>query len=105
MCIARSFRRGSSTVLRRAGKPFGLRGRIDSPRENASRPLDWSARSRRDLLLIDAFYAQFGSPTAMRVVAAILDTAMALAGEIRVGPAQRIDLPALCVKDTQVFWP
>ncbi len=32
---------------------------MNAPSANASRPLDWSARSRRDLLLIDAFYAQF----------------------------------------------
>ena len=55
------------------------------PRENASRPLDWSARSRRDLLLIDAFYAQFGAPTVMRVVASILAAAMTLEQHPRIG--------------------
>ena len=58
---------------------------MSAPRANASKPLDWSARSRRDLLLIDAFYAQFGSPTAVRVVAAIFDAAMALEQHPRIG--------------------
>ena len=55
------------------------------PRENASRPLEWSARSRRDLLLIDAFYTRFSAPTALRVVAAILDAAAALEQHPRIG--------------------
>ena len=58
---------------------------MGAPRASASRPLDWSARSRLDLLLIDAFYAQFGSPTAIRVVAAILDAAMVLEQHPRIG--------------------
>jgi len=51
---------------------------MSARRASASSPLDWSARSRRDLLLIDAFYAQFGSATAARVVSAILEAAIAL---------------------------
>jgi toxin ParE1/3/4 len=58
---------------------------MSAPGANASRPLDWSARSRRDLLLIDAFYAQFGSSTALRVIAAIVDAAMTLAQHSRIG--------------------
>ncbi len=58
---------------------------MSAPRENVNRLLDWSARSQRDLLVIDAFYAQFGSPTAMRVVAAILDAALALEQYPRIG--------------------
>jgi plasmid stabilization system protein ParE len=38
---------------------------------NASRLLDWSAQSRRDLLRLDSYYAQFGQITADRVMAAI----------------------------------
>lgn len=55
------------------------------PRASASKPLDWSTRSRRDLLWIDAFYAQFGSPTATRVVSAIIVAAMALEQHPRIG--------------------
>ena len=58
---------------------------MSAPRANASRPLDWSARARRDLLLIDAFYAQFGPPTAMRVITAILNAAMTLEQHPRMG--------------------
>jgi toxin ParE1/3/4 len=58
---------------------------MSAPRANASRPLNWSARSRRDLLLIDAFYAQFGLPTAIRVIAAILNAAMTLEQHPRIG--------------------
>ena len=42
-------------------------------------------RARRDLLLIDAYYAQFGVRTGMRVVAAILDAAMVLEKHPRIG--------------------
>lgn len=58
---------------------------MSAPRANASRPLDWSARALRDLLLIDAYYAQFGLATAARVVTAILDAAVALEHNPRIG--------------------
>jgi toxin ParE1/3/4 len=58
---------------------------MSASRANASRPLDWSARSLRDLLLIDAFYAQFGPSTAIRVVTAILNTATTLEQHPRMG--------------------
>jgi plasmid stabilization system protein ParE len=58
---------------------------MSAPRASASKPLDWSARSLRDLLLIDAFYAQFGVATAVRVVSAILEAAKALEQQPRIG--------------------
>lgn len=54
-------------------------------RASASKPLEWSARSRRDLLRIDAFYAQFSAATAARVVSAILEAAMVLEQQPRIG--------------------
>jgi plasmid stabilization system protein ParE len=51
---------------------------MSARRASASKPLEWSARSRRDLLLIDAFYAQFSETTASRVVSAILEAAAVL---------------------------
>ena len=58
---------------------------MSAPRASASKPLDWSARSLRDLLLIDAFYAQFGVAMAVRVVSAILEAARALEQQPRIG--------------------
>lgn len=58
---------------------------MSAQRASASKPLEWSARSRRDLLLIDAFYAQFGEATAARVVSAVLKAAAALEQHPRIG--------------------
>lgn len=38
---------------------------------STSRSLEWSAQSRRDLLRLETYYAQFGQVTADRVIAAL----------------------------------
>ena len=45
---------------------------------NASRSLEWSAQSRRDLLRLENHYAQFGQITADRVMAAIKRAALSI---------------------------
>lgn len=40
--------------------------------------LEWSARARRDLLSIDAFYSQFGAAIAHRVTGVIVEAAVIL---------------------------
>jgi len=55
------------------------------PGAGENKPLEWSARSLRDLLLIQAFYSQFGAATAERVASAILDAASLLERHPRIG--------------------
>ena len=55
------------------------------PGAGENKPLEWSARSLRDLLLIQAFYSQFGAATAERVASAILDSASLLERHPRIG--------------------
>ncbi len=52
---------------------------------SASRQLEWSPRAGRDLLAIEAFYAEYSQTTADRVVAEIRRSALQLVNFPRIG--------------------
>jgi plasmid stabilization system protein ParE len=63
---------------------------MSARRASVSKPLEWSARAQRDLLRIDAFYAQFSLVTAARVTSAIVEAARVLEQRPRIGvPGKR----------------